>query len=129
MAARDLSDLELRALAFVDAHELVRDLVALVAVPSVSGSAAGSGGQHLLARQLGTLGADLDLWQLDLEALTAEPDFPGWEVDRAESWGLVAPSLGEGEPALVLQGHVDVVPPGDVARWSGEPFLPRVDAR
>jgi acetylornithine deacetylase len=31
-----------------------------------------------------------------------------------------------GTPALVLQGHVDVVPPGDLSRWSGEPFQPRV---
>jgi len=129
VSVRDLSDLELRALAFVDARELVRDLVALVAVPSVSGSAAESEVQHQLAKQLGTMDVGLDLWQLDLDALLADPEFPGWEADRTEAWGLVASSPGEGEPALVLQGHVDVVPPGDPARWTGEPFLPRVDAR
>ena len=37
MRVRDLDDVELRALAFVDEREIVRDLVELVAVPSVSG--------------------------------------------------------------------------------------------
>ena len=30
--------------------------------------------------------------------------------------------LGRGAPHLVLAGHVDVVPPGDPARWSVDPF-------
>lgn len=34
---------------------------------------------------------------------------------------LVA-SLGEGRPHLVLNGHLDTVPPGDPARWSVPPF-------
>jgi acetylornithine deacetylase len=124
---RDLSDDELRALAFVDERELVRDLVDLVAVPSVSGSDAESDVQHLLAKQLRELDLDVDLWSLDLPDLTSQPEFPGWEVERTESWGLVAgPGLGAETPALVLQGHVDVVPAGDLGRWSGEPFGPRV---
>ncbi|MBJ7356577.1 ArgE/DapE family deacylase [Nocardioides sp.] len=131
MAHRDLADLELRALAFVDERELVRDLVDLVAVPSISGSAAEADIQHRLAKQLRRLDLDVDLWPIDLDRVTADPDFPGWEVERSESWGLVAgPDLTAGgpemPPALVLQGHVDVVPPGDLSRWSGEPFLPRV---
>ena len=48
MTVRDLSHQELKALAFVDERELVRDLVALVSVPSVSGSDAESEVQHLL---------------------------------------------------------------------------------
>ncbi len=34
---RDLDDIEQRALAFIDERELVRDLVEMVRVPSVSG--------------------------------------------------------------------------------------------
>lgn len=129
MSHRDLSDRELRALAFVDERELVRDLVALTEVPSVSGSDAESDVQHLLAKQLHTLGLEIDLWRIDLDATTSHPDFPGWEVERTESWGLVATSPGEGDPALVLQGHVDVVPPGDLAQWYGDPFVARVTDR
>jgi acetylornithine deacetylase len=125
MTVRDLSDQELKALAFVDERELVRDLVALVSVPSVSGSDAESEVQHLLAKQLNHLDLEIDLWELDLPELRADEGFPGWEVERSESWGLVAATPGTEEPGLVLQGHVDVVPPGDLARWSGAPFVPR----
>ena len=129
MAVRDLSDRELTALAFVDERELVRDLVGLVQVPSVSGSDAESEVQHRLAKQLSSFEADLDLWPLDLPRLTADPAFPGWEAERTEAWGLVATTGGEGAPGLVLQGHVDVVPPGDLGQWDGEPFEPRVTGR
>jgi acetylornithine deacetylase len=118
---RDLSDLELRALAFVDERELVRDLVDLISIPSVSGTDAECDVQHRLAKQVGELGLDVDLWQLDLDRLTADPAFPGWEAERSEAWGLVA-SSGPGEPELVLQGHVDVVPSGDLGAWRGDPF-------
>lgn len=128
MSHRDLSDLELRALAFVDERELVRDLVSLIAVPSVSGSDAESDVQHLIAKQLGELDLDIDLWSLDLPRLTSDPAFPGWEAIRTESWGLVATS-GEGEPELVLQGHVDVVPSGDLAQWRHDPFTATVEGR
>lgn len=128
MAHRDLSDLELRALAFVDERELVRDLVDLIAVPSVSGSDAESDIQHLIAKQLRELDLDIDLWPLDLPRLTSDPAFPGWEATRSESWGLVA-SSGPGEPELVLQGHVDVVPSGDLGAWRGDPFSAQVAGR
>jgi acetylornithine deacetylase len=128
MSYRDLSDRELRALAFVDERELVRDLVELVSIPSVSGSDAECDVQHRLAKQLRELGLDVDLWQLDLDRLSAHPSFPGWEVPRTESWGLVATS-GPGEPELVLQGHVDVVPPGDLGAWGTDPFAATATGR
>ena len=37
-------------------------------------------------------------------------------------------SPGE-RPALILQGHVDVVPTGDPAAWTGEPFQPQGQRR
>jgi acetylornithine deacetylase len=118
---RDLSERELRALAFVDARELVRDLVDVVSVPSVSGSDAESDLQHRLAKQVRDLDLAVDLWRLDLPRLTADPAFPGWEVPRTESWGLVATSA-PGEPELVLQAHVDVVPPGEPGTWRTDPY-------
>lgn len=128
MAHRDLTDAELRALAFVDERELVGDLLDLLAVPSVSGSDAESDLQHRIAKQVRELDLDVDLWPIDLPELVADPGFPGWEVPRAEAWGLVA-TRGEGTPALVLQGHVDVVPAGDPTRWRTDPFTPTLEGR
>lgn len=128
MPHRPLTDLELRALAFVDERELVRELVELVSIPSISGSDAECDVQHGLAKRLRELDLDVDLWQLDLDRLTADASFPGWEAPRTEAWGLVAAS-GPGEPELVLQGHVDVVPPGDLGAWQGDPFTAGTSGR
>ena len=124
---RDLQRPRLRALAFVDERELVRDLVELVSVPSVSGSDAECDVQHQLAKRSGRLGLDVDLWQLDLDRLTTDPGFPGWRR-RAPGLGLVA-SSGAGRPDLVLQGHVDVVPSGDPAAWRTDPFAAALGRR
>lgn len=117
----EVSDIEQRALDSVDDGRLVEDLVELVGVPSVSGSDAECDIQHVLAKRLAAWGLDVDLWPLDLPRLRGDPSFPGWEAERSEAWGLVATS-GGGVPALVLQAHVDVVPPGDRDNWARDPF-------
>jgi acetylornithine deacetylase len=122
-----LNAAEAAALAAVDEAAVARTLLELLAVPSVTGSAAESELQHLLARRLQRLDLDTDLWSMDLRALRAEPGYPGAEAPREEAWGLVGKTRGGGDgPVLVLQGHADVVPPGDRARWVGDPFVPRV---
>ncbi|MFI9470748.1 ArgE/DapE family deacylase [Streptomyces sp. NPDC052492] len=122
-----LTDDEAAALAAVDEAAMARTLKELISVPSVTGSAAESELQHQLAGRLEWLGMDVDLWSMDLPALRADPEFPGTEAPREEAWGLVGttPDGGDG-PTLILQGHVDVVPPGDLAAWDGDPFVPRV---
>ncbi|MFJ8634731.1 ArgE/DapE family deacylase [Streptomyces sp. NPDC093568] len=122
-----LSDVERAVLAEIDEAEIGRTLLELIAVPSVTGSAAESELQHLLAGRLERLGLDVDLWSMDLDALRADPAFPGTEVEREEAWGLAAVTEDGGDgPTFVLQGHVDVVPPGDLDAWDGDPFVPRV---
>ena len=84
--------------------------------------------QNRCATEPSAAGLDVDAWKLDLGALRADPDCPGTEVDRLEGYGVVGTSRGEGPPALVLQGHVDVVPPGDPAKWpAGDPCGARID--
>ncbi|MEZ0109959.1 acetylornithine deacetylase [Catenulispora sp. EB89] len=118
---------ESAALAALDEPGIATTLRDLIAVPSVTGSAAESELQHTLARRLDGLGLDVDLWPMDLSELRADPGFPGTEAPRQEAWGLVAttPEHADG-PTVILQGHVDVVPAGDLALWDGDPFTPRV---
>ena len=112
----------------VDEAWLVDRLRELVAVPSVGGTPAESEAQHLVAGWLTGLGADVDVWPIDLLAAATAPDAPGQEVARTEAWGVVGTVGGaeDGEPALVLSGHTDVVPAGDPALWPTDPFAPRV---
>jgi acetylornithine deacetylase len=105
-------------------ERLVALLQQLIAVPSITGSAAESDAQHRLGRHLDAMGLDTDLWQIDLPALTADPEFPGMEVARDEAWGLVGSWRGDDPDAatLVLNGHIDVVPPGDLTAWTTSPW-------
>ncbi|MFC4014912.1 ArgE/DapE family deacylase [Nonomuraea purpurea] len=122
-----MSDAEARVLNAIDAAETVRLLAETVSVPSITGSDAESDLQHRFARLLTEAGMDVDVWKLDLADLTGRPGFPGTEAPRAEGYGVAAVSAGEGPPALALQGHVDVVPTGDLAKWAGsDPFAARI---
>jgi acetylornithine deacetylase len=114
------------ALAAVDADRVVALLQDLVRVPSVTGTAAESEAQHRLERRLRAAGMDTDLWSVDLAETTADPSFPGMEAPRDEAWGLVGEWGGDDGPTVVLNGHIDVVPTGDVAQWSADPFDPVV---
>lgn len=115
------SPAEQRVLDAIDDQALVHELVELIRTPSVTGTDAESDLQHRHAEQLRELGFDVDAWKLDLDALYAHPDFPGIEAERHEGYGVVGVLGGQGgadaEPALVLQGHVDVVPTGDLEKW------------
>ena len=112
------------ALQQVRAEDLVAELQGLLAVPSVTGSAAESELQHRLEPRLRAIGLDTDLWGVDLPAVTSDPAFPGMEAPRDEAYGLVGVWGGGAGPRLVLNSHVDVVPPGDtgwtVDPWSGQ---------
>ena len=122
----ELTPAETAALEAVDEAVIARTLLELLAIPSVTGTDAETEMQHHLSARLARLGLDVDLWQMDLPALRAQSEFPGTEAPRDEAWGLVATTPGGDRPTLILQGHVDVVPPGDLRAWDGDPFVPRV---
>jgi len=108
--------------------DMVALLAGLVTTPSVSGTDAEHEIQARLAAELTAGGLEVDHWALPLEELLAEPDFPGVEVERSEAWGLVGRLAGDGTGnTLMLNGHVDVVPPGDPDAWSTDnPFSGRI---
>ncbi|GAA3688802.1 ArgE/DapE family deacylase [Nonomuraea antimicrobica] len=123
-----MHDVEARVLDAIDPAETVNLLAETVRVPSVTGTDAESDLQHRFARLLTEAGMEVDVWKLDLHDLGARPGFPGTEAPRTEGYGLAAVTPGgEGPPALALQGHVDVVPTGDLAKWAGsDPFAARI---
>ena len=61
---------------------------------------------------------------LDLIAAhLAKAGFACERADRGEARNLWA-RRGEGAPLVCLAGHIDVVPPGAVERWTSDPFTP-----
>ncbi|MEU8001352.1 ArgE/DapE family deacylase [Catellatospora sp. NPDC049111] len=108
--------------------ELTELLADLVRIPSVGGSPHEAGIQEVLADWMRAEGLDVDLWELPLPELTAQPTFPGMEVTRNKAYGLVGrlPGTGGGR-SLMFNGHIDVVPPGDLSAWTDDPYSGRVD--
>ena len=112
----------------IDDARLRADLLDLLRIPSISGSDAEPQAQAWLAERWQGEGLAVDRWDIDLPTITADPQFPGMEVDRRHALGVTATLHGEQPgPTLLLNGHTDVVPPGDLDAWSGDPFVPRVD--
>lgn len=118
---------EARVLEALDVPVLVSSLRELVRVPSVTGSDAESQLQHDLSREFERVDLDVDAWALNVPELLAHPQCPGIEAPRSQGYGLVGTSAGEGPPAVVLQGHVDVVPTGDLEKWTDrDPYSGRI---
>lgn len=111
---------EKKALDAIDEPALIQCLERLLRIPSVSGSEAENEAQRWFEGQMREVGLDTDLWSIPLDETVAHPDFPGAEVTRTEALGLVGSWGAASGPTLVLNGHIDVVPPGDVAQWVDE---------
>jgi len=112
-----------------DARSAVDYLSDLVRTPSISGSDAENAIQSRLAADVEAAGLEVDRWPIPLAETLNAPGFPGSEVERTEAWGLVGRLPGSGGGAsLMLNAHVDVVPPGDLAAWTTlDPFSGRVE--
>ena len=123
MTSHARTDLESFVLEHLDENALVEDLGELVRLPSVAGSEAEVEVQDMCAEILRSQAVAVDRWDIDLAELQEDPWFPGSEAHRDRAVGVVGATAGEGVPALVLQGHLDVVPPGDPETWQGaDPF-------
>jgi len=77
---------------------------------------------------LSEIGCEVDVWRDDAINLATLSGYPGHEVSRARV-PVVAGRLRGSRPgpAVMITGHVDVVPPGDGAQWSADPFSGLVD--
>jgi len=124
VAGGDLTALERRVADAVDGEALVAAVCRLVAIPSWNGRETAA--QDAMAELMHDAGLDVDRWAIDLDALAEHPAYSA-ELDRDEAVGLVGTLQGVGDGrTLVLNGHVDVVPPGDDALWTDPPFTPVV---
>lgn len=116
-----------------DRDQITADLATMIEVPSMGGTPAEVQVQGLLADRWRVDGWQVQTWDIDVASLERRPDFPGMEVQRSSALGVAAirPGTGGGR-TLMLNGHTDVVPPGDLGAWSADPFTARlatIDAR
>jgi len=121
---RELSAAAREAAAAVDASLLTADLASLVQIPSVTGDEDAIAA--VLADRLESLGLAVEIFTPNPADIRDDPAWPGEEVPR-ETLSVVLGRVGRaGGRRLVLSGHIDVVPAGDPATWTLEPFSGQV---
>ncbi|MEM7128096.1 MAG: ArgE/DapE family deacylase [Chloroflexota bacterium] len=116
-----MNEIEKHVLNQIDYSSMLQFLDELVAIQSLDGTDEENQAQRLVASQLASLGFDVDEWHIDFDTLKSHPSYSA-EVERPEGIGVVG-GWGSGKSrSLLLNGHVDVVPPGDLARWHVDPW-------
>ena len=117
---KTLAPAEAEVLGAIDESWLLETLAGLVAIPSWGGRERRA--QEYMAAMMNELGMDVDVWEIDEAALGRHPDYTT-EIERKDPLGVVGRARwGYGGRTLVLNGHIDVVPPGDRSRWTAPPF-------
>ncbi len=109
----------------VGAPRLLADLRDLVRIPSVTGSEEAVA--DWLAAALGAIpGVIVERLAPDPATIRADPEWPGEEMPRS-TLPIVLGRLGRPTGRrLLLVGHTDVVPPGDPATWTVDPWAGEV---
>ena len=109
-----------RAANAVDPGTLREELAALVRIPSVTGAEEAVAAE--VAARLGAAGMAVETLAPDPAAIRADAAWPGEETTRS-SLPVVIGRLGPtGGRRVILSGHIDVVPPGDPASWTVDPW-------
>ena len=80
--------------------------------------------QEFVAERLGALGARVDLFEPDAPALRDHPMMPPWHHWHGRPITVATLEGAGGGRSLIVNGHIDVVSPGDLGRWTTPPFEP-----
>lgn len=101
--------------------DLIAFLRTLVQTPSITGHERAA--QRVIEAQYRTLGLDVDVVESTRAALEAHPAFSDDGLPFTDRVNVVGRWRGDGRGrSLILNGHIDVVPPGEIDRWTVDPW-------
>jgi acetylornithine deacetylase len=120
-----LRDEETSAVDAVEAGWAVDALTDIVRIPSITGDEGAV--QDRMASLLAEVGCRVERVEPDPAEVRADPDWPGEEMPRARLPIILGRIGRPGGRRIVLVGHVDVVPVGDLATWSEDPWSAAID--
>src|SRR5690349_13911180 len=109
------------------APELIEFAQSLVRIPSVSGNEQAA--QREMAAKYESLGLETDLFASSREEIESHPAFCDDGIPFVDRLNVVGRwrGRGGGGQSLIVNGHMDVVPPGDLANWTRDPYSGDVD--
>jgi acetylornithine deacetylase len=108
----------------IDRQRLVVDLRDLIRIPSVTGSEEAVAAWAAAA--LRDAGLAVDETAADPDTIRADPAWPGREMPRTSLPIVIGRAGRPGGRRLILSGHLDVVPAGDPATWTVDPWAAEV---
>jgi acetylornithine deacetylase len=82
--------------------------------------------QEYIGGVLAGLGAAVDQWEPDVTELRDHPMMPPWHHWEGRPITVATLRGSGGGRSLIINGHVDVVSPGDLSRWTSPPFAAEV---
>jgi acetylornithine deacetylase len=86
-----------------------------------------SGVQNLIGKKLKEIGMEVDIWYPGGKELESHPYFCANRTDFSSSPNVVGIWRGTGNGrSLVLNGHIDVVPEGDLNQWEHHPYSGKI---
>lgn len=118
-----------QVLAEINQDRLEQNLAKLIKTPSVVGTDAEAQIAIDLHEAWSLDGLQATLHELDLASLRAMPDYPGEEVARNRAVCTMATFGSDDGPHILLLGHTDVVPIGELDAWHDDPFSARIETR
>ena len=114
-----MREAERRVIDAIDVDGLVGYLCELISFPSVGGQE--SAAQKNIAKKMKALGLSVVTWNVDFEKIRDHSAF-SMPIPRKEGIGVLG-SYGEGKGrSLMVNGHIDVVSPGDESKWRYPPW-------
>lgn len=104
----------------IDRERLIENLRALIRIPSITGSEEPVAAWA--ADAMRELGLAVETLRPDPAAIREDPAWPGEEMPRRSLPVVIGRAGSPGGRRIVLSGHLDVVPPGDPATWTADPW-------
>jgi len=123
-----MNKLENKVNDYIDQHadEAISLLQRMIQQPSVQGNEKGV--QEIVIEKLKQLQLVVDVWDPPYEELTSHPYFIASRSSYAGSPNAVGVLRGQGGgKSIILNGHIDVVPEGDVSKWNQPPFSGHIE--
>ncbi|QQE81123.1 peptidase [Alicyclobacillus sp. SO9] len=116
---------------WIESHyaDNTRLLQQMVRIPSLEGNEKKI--QHFIAKTLEDMKLKVDVWEPDSADMHANPHFCGSRTQFHNSPNVVGVLQGanpeqDGARSIILNGHVDVVPIGDVSQWETDPWSGKI---
>lgn len=87
-----------------------------------------SGAQAVIIEKCRELGLQMDIWEIGDEQLRAHPAFCSDRADFSGNPNVIGILKGSGTgKSMILNGHIDVVPVGNLNDWDHDPFSGHIE--